>query len=108
MFTWPPAAFHRVRPWCWRLRRRASLSICSNIAEGRGRRGDKEVRRFLDIAMSSACELECAVILAADLQLLDAEESTALLGPDVDVKRMLTELMQTPSRPRAKEPRPPP
>ena len=37
--------------------RRATVSICSNIAEGRGRRGDREFRRFLDVAMGSACEL---------------------------------------------------
>ena len=39
--------------------RRASISFCSTIAEGCGRRGDLEFRRFLSIAMGSACELEC-------------------------------------------------
>src|SRR5260221_10895497 len=34
--------------------RRATVSICSNIAEGCGRRGDREFRRFLDVAMGSA------------------------------------------------------
>jgi hypothetical protein len=29
--------------------RRASVSVCSNIAEGCGRRGDREFRRFLDM-----------------------------------------------------------
>jgi hypothetical protein len=32
--------------------RRATVSICSNIAEGCGRRGDREFRRFLDVAMA--------------------------------------------------------
>jgi four helix bundle protein len=31
--------------------RRASVSICTNIAEGCGRRGDRELRRFVDVAM---------------------------------------------------------
>src|SRR5438067_2411723 len=47
--------------------RGASISICSNIAEGCGRRGDREFRRFLDVAMGSACELECELILSYDL-----------------------------------------
>ena len=47
--------------------RRASISICSNIAEGCGRRGDREFRRFLDVSMGSACELECELIIALDL-----------------------------------------
>ena len=45
--------------------RRATVSICSNIAEGCGRRGDREFRRFLDIAMGSAGELECEAILSS-------------------------------------------
>jgi four helix bundle protein len=39
--------------------RRASVSICSNIAEGCGRSGNREFRHFLKVAMGSACELEC-------------------------------------------------
>jgi four helix bundle protein len=42
-----------------RQMRRASASICSDIAEGCGRSDDWEVRRFLDVATGSACELEC-------------------------------------------------
>ena len=48
---------------------RASISVCSNIAEGCGRRGDPEFRRFLAVALGSACELECELILSADLKL---------------------------------------
>jgi four helix bundle protein len=45
----------------------AAMSICSNIAEGCGRRGDREFRRFLDVPMCSACELECETMLSVDL-----------------------------------------
>lgn len=38
--------------------RRSAVSIPSNIAEGWGRKREKEFYRFLDIAYGSSCELE--------------------------------------------------
>src|SRR5438445_11439297 len=69
--------------------RRASISICSNIAEGCGRRGDREFRRFLDVAMGSACELECELILAFDLVFITEEMQERILAVLIQVKRML-------------------
>jgi four helix bundle protein len=75
--------------------RRAALSVCSNIAEGCGRRGDDEFRRFLDVAMGSACELESALILAADLEFIKAPRQSELMAELIDVKRMLAGLIRT-------------
>jgi four helix bundle protein len=74
--------------------RRASVSICSNIAEGCGRRGDREFRRHLVVAMGSACELECELILAVDLALIDEEKQSIVRHQVVGVKRMLSGLMK--------------
>lgn len=46
--------------------RRASPSIPSNVAEGAGKRGSREYRRFLDIALGSFSELTYLLIFARD------------------------------------------
>ncbi len=47
--------------------RRSAVSIPSNIAEGYGRRGNKEYRQYLSIAYGSLCELETQYYLSIDL-----------------------------------------
>ena len=74
--------------------RRASVSIPSNIAEGCGRGGDTELARFLQIAMGSASELEYQILLARDLDFLDSSDYDRLTRDVVEVKRMLTSLIQ--------------
>jgi four helix bundle protein len=75
--------------------RRAMVSVCSNIAEGCGRRGDAEFRRFLDVAMGSACELECETILSFDLAFITESLQERILAALIEIKRMLSGLMQT-------------
>ncbi|MFM8471066.1 MAG: four helix bundle protein [Limisphaerales bacterium] len=75
--------------------RRASASIPTNIAEGCGRDGDAELKRFLQIAMGSAAELEyhlqlAHLQLAADLGLLPSDTFARLNAEVVEVKKMLT------------------
>src|SRR5579862_4663685 len=73
--------------------RRATVSICSNIAEGCGRRGDREFRRFLDVAMGSACELECETILSFDLAFITEALQEQVLDTIIQIKRMLGGLL---------------
>lgn len=47
--------------------RRASASIPTNLAEGCGREGRKELAHFAQIAFASACETEYLLMLARDL-----------------------------------------
>jgi four helix bundle protein len=74
--------------------RRAASSIPSNIAEGCGRQGDAELARFCVIARGSATELEYQLLLARDLKLIPPEDHQKLSEQTVEIKRMLTVLVE--------------
>ena len=72
--------------------RRAAISIGSNIAEGRGRDGDVEFARFIQIARGSASELEYQLLVARDLGYLAESECANLNSTLAEVGRMLVSL----------------
>lgn len=74
--------------------RRAATSIPANLAEGCGRDGDAELARYCTIARGSASELEYHLLLAHDLKLLQSEDYMQLTERVVELKRMLTALIQ--------------
>jgi len=74
--------------------RRAAASIVCNIAEGCGRVGRADFARFLQMATGSASELEYQLLLAHDLTFLRPPEYKSLETAVVEIKRMLTSLMQ--------------
>ena len=78
--------------------RRTAVSICANIAEGRGRPGDRAFKHFLGMAMGSASELECELVIAGDLGFVAADHAEPLIQRVANVKRMLAGLMKTLSR----------
>ncbi len=51
--------------------RRASISIASNIAEGRGRATARDFRQFLNIAQGSTYEVQTQLLLAKRLKIGD-------------------------------------
>ncbi len=67
--------------------RRASTSIPTNIAEGRGRRTDNDFARFIQIAMGSASELEYLILLSFDLNYINKEIFTILADQTVNIKK---------------------
>jgi four helix bundle protein len=74
--------------------RRAAVSIGSNISEGCGRTGDRELVRFLHIALGSASELEFQILISGDLGLLTEKQSAQLTASTVQLKRMLASLIK--------------
>ncbi|MBV8452682.1 MAG: four helix bundle protein [Deltaproteobacteria bacterium] len=74
--------------------RRSCSSIPANLAEGCGRNGDAEFARFCSIAAGSASELEYHLLLARDLDLIDLCDYQNLAEQTVEVKRMLSALLQ--------------
>ena len=72
---------------------RAAVSIASNIAEGSSRTSDKEFRRFLQIALGSAYELEVQLDLARMAGYVPESETEQLRSSVVEVQRMLYSLI---------------
>jgi four helix bundle protein len=71
---------------------RAAISVPSNLAEGCGRTGDRELRRFVRIALGSASELEYHFLLARDLGVLPEPTYEKLTAAAIEIKRMLSGL----------------
>ncbi|MGV6845005.1 MAG: four helix bundle protein [Lutibacter sp.] len=67
--------------------RRAAVSIPSNIAEGAGRKGDKEFVQFIHIALGSLSELETQYLIAIQLEFIRKSNDVEVLINDV--KRLL-------------------
>ncbi|MBA3466630.1 MAG: four helix bundle protein, partial [Gemmatimonadaceae bacterium] len=74
---------------------RASMSIPTNIVEGRGQRSDRDFARFLRYAVNSSSELEYHLIMARDTEAITRTDCTALIDQTKEVRRMLYGLEKT-------------
>jgi len=63
--------------------RRAAVSIVSNIAEGYGRKSEKEYSQFLSISYGSVCELETQYLLGVRLEYAGVCEDLEALMKEV-------------------------
>ena len=75
--------------------RRAAASIPTNIAEGCGRHGERELARFISIAAGSASEAEYQLLLALELKYIHEETYRELNFHVNELKRMLNGFIQT-------------
>lgn len=60
--------------------RRASISVSSNIAEGYGRKTDKEFIYFLNVAQASCYEVKSQLYLAMDVEYINKVEFEKVYG----------------------------
>lgn len=75
--------------------RRAAISIPSNIAERYGRFYEKEIVRFLYIALGSSSELETLLIISSELGYIDSKKSDELTGRNTEIIKMLSGLIRS-------------
>jgi len=68
--------------------RRSAVSVMANIAEGYGRRTNKEFASFLVIAHASAAETQSHLYIALDLKYIDQETFDGLYSSLDEVSRM--------------------
>lgn len=74
--------------------RRSSVSIMANIAEGFGRRSDKEFANFLNMAHGSASETQSHLYVALDLNYIDQTAFDRLYRMYDENSRMIMGLMK--------------
>ena len=69
--------------------RRSSVSVPSNIAEGIGRKSNKETIQFLFIAKGSLNEVETQLYLSFDLEYISDEELKEILEKLISCRKLL-------------------
>jgi four helix bundle protein len=78
--------------------RRAALSVPTNIAEGAAKRGPREFRRFLDIALGSLAEVSYLLRFSKDYGLLSPELWVSLEALRSEAGRLTWSLYSAVSR----------
>ncbi len=69
--------------------RRASVSMPSNIAEGRYRSTSKDFRKFLFHALGSAAELDTQICLATRIGIMQRDEEKGLRAELQEIMKMI-------------------
>jgi len=68
---------------------RASMSIPTNIVEGRCQKSDRDFARFLGYALYSSNELEYHLIVARDFRAITLSDFNSLHAQTIEVQKML-------------------
>jgi four helix bundle protein len=73
--------------------RRSAISIMANIAEGYGRRSNKEFANLLNMAHGSAAEVQCHLYSALDQSYITKEDFQSIDEEASEVSKMIQGLM---------------
>jgi four helix bundle protein len=74
---------------------RAAVSISCNISEGCGKSSEKEFNRFLEIALSSAFEVENLLIVSQKLNFINKEKFSEMEIKIKDIQGMIIGLKKS-------------
>ena len=74
--------------------RKSCAAVPANIAEGCGRDSNADLARFLQMALGSASELQCHLLLARDPSYLNPRDHERLTEEVTEIKRMLTSFIK--------------
>ena len=74
---------------------RCAVSIPSNIAEGCGRKSDKELKQFVSISLGSSFELETQIIIDKEVNLITNEQFEIINNKIIEIQKMLNGLSKS-------------
>ncbi|MAE68406.1 MAG: four helix bundle protein [Candidatus Peribacteraceae bacterium] len=75
--------------------RRAAVSITSNIAEGFGRKSQKEKTQFYRIALASLTETQNQILIAKDVHYIQKDDFDVLAEQTVTVAKLINGLLRS-------------
>lgn len=73
--------------------KRAAVSIPSNIAEGCSRSSQKDYKRFLEIALGSAFEMETQLEIIKQLKLIPTNDIDSIISLINNEQKMISKLI---------------
>lgn len=73
---------------------RSAISIPSNIAEGAGRRSEKDFARFLEFSLGSSYELETQLIIAFRRAYISKENQVQIIDELISLQKRISGLIK--------------